>query len=84
MRQAMNILWPSFLAAGVAEVGLFTFVDPADFDASRLAVYSTGFLFLWLLGAASSALTCFFQRSASEINRCPLQPVERPVGCPKR
>lgn len=84
MKQAMNILWPSFLAAGFAEVVLFTFVDPADFEASRLAVYSAGFFALWLLGAASSALTCFFQRSAAEVNRCPLVPAERPVGCPKR
>ena len=84
MKQLMNILWPSFLAAGAAEVVLFTFVDPADFDASRIAVYSIGFFALWSLGAASSALTCFFQRSAAEVNRCPLVPVERPVGCPKR
>jgi len=68
MKQAMNILWPSFLAAGVAEVVLFTFVDPADFDAGRMAVYSIGFFSLWLLAAASSALTCFFQRSANDIN----------------
>jgi hypothetical protein len=84
MKQLMNILWPSFLAAGVAEVVLFTFVDPADFEASRIAVYSLGFFALWLLGASSSALTCFFQRSAAEVNRCPLQPLDRPVGCPKR
>ena len=68
MRKLMNILWPSFLAAGVAEVVLFTFVDPADFGASRRAVYSIGFFALWLLGACSSALTCFFQRGAGEIN----------------
>ena len=64
MKQLMNILWPSFLAAGAAEVLLFTFVDPADFEASRMTVYSLGFFALWLVAAASSALTCFFQRSA--------------------
>ncbi len=84
MRQVVNILWPSFLAAGVAEVVLFTFVDPADFEASRMAVYSIGFFALWLVGAGSSALTCFFQRSAAEVNRCPLEPTARPIGCPKR
>lgn len=84
MKQAMHILWPSFLAAGVAEVVLFTFIDPADFEANRIAVYSVGFFGLWLLGALSSALTCFFQRSAAEVNRCPLGATERPVGCPKR
>lgn len=83
-KKLINILWPSFLAAGAAEVALFTFLDPADFGESRMAVYSAGFFALWLLGASSSALTCFFQRSADEINRCPLTPVERPEGCPKR
>jgi len=71
MKNLANILWPSFLAAGIAEVVLFTFVDPADFEASRLAVYSIGFFALWCVAAASSALTCFFQKSAAEINRCP-------------
>ena len=84
MKQLINILWPSFLAAGAAEVVLFTFLDPADFEASRMTVYSVGFFALWLLGATSSALTCFFQRSAGEINRCPLEPAARPDGCPKR
>jgi hypothetical protein len=36
------------------------------------------------MSAASSAFTCFLQRRADEVNRCPLTPVERPVGCPKR
>ena len=84
MRQAMNILWPSFLAAGAAEVLFFTLFDPADFELGRLAAYSIGFFGFWALGAASSALTCFLQRGADEVNRCPLAPVERPLGCPKR
>jgi hypothetical protein len=29
-------------------------------------------------------MTCYFQRSANEINRCPLPPSNRPEGCPKR
>jgi hypothetical protein len=84
MRQAMNILWPSFLAAGLGEVIFFTAVDPADFEVSRLAAYSVGFFCFWLLAASSSALTCFLQRSADQVNRCPLVPTERPGGCPKR
>ena len=59
----MLILWPSFLAAGAAEVLFFTVFDPADFDAGRLAAYSIGFFLFWSLAAASSALTCFLQRS---------------------
>ena len=80
----MLILWPSFLAAGAAEVVFFTVFDPSDFDAGRLAAYSIGFFLFWALAATSSALTCFLQRSGDEVNRCPLEPVARPAGCPKR
>jgi hypothetical protein len=51
---------------------------------SRIGVYSVGFIAFWALAAASSALTCFLQRSREEVNRCPLAPVDRPPGCPKR
>jgi hypothetical protein len=84
MKKAMVILWPAFLAAGVAEVLFFTVFDPSEFGASRLAAYSTGFFLFWALAAGSSALTCFLERSAQEINRCPLGPAERPADCPKR
>jgi hypothetical protein len=84
MKKLMQILWPSFIVAGVAEVLLFTALDPADFEVSRFAAYSIGFFSLWALAAASSAFTCFLQRSAAEVNQCPLQPAERPLGCPKR
>jgi hypothetical protein len=43
-----------------------------------------GFFLFWAFAAASSALTCFLQRSAFEMNRCPLPELERPEGCPKR
>ena len=33
---------------------------------------------------ASSALTVFLERSPWEVNRCPIEPEERPPGCPKR
>lgn len=85
------ILWPSFLAAGLATGVFFTLVDPADLivfgrgvDLGRMTVYSIGFFAFWLVCAASSALTCFFQRTAAEINRCPLEPADRPSGCPRR
>ena len=84
MNRAMNILWPSFLAAGLAEVVFFTLFDPEDFELARLAAYSIGFFCFWTIAAASSALTCFLQRSADEVNRCPLVPSGRPPGCPKR
>jgi hypothetical protein len=76
MRRAIWILWPAFIVAGIAEVVFFTVFDPADLHlfgrpvgASRLAAYSVGFLLFWAFAAASSALTCYFQRGAAEINR---------------
>lgn len=91
MQRVIWVLWPSFIVAGIAETVFFTLVDPTSlyvFDEAheygRVAVYSMGFFGFWVFAAASSALTCFFQRSAAEINRCPLTPAERPVGCPKR
>ena len=62
MNKLMLVVWPSFLAAGVAEVLFFTVTDPADFELGRLAAYSAGFFLFWLLAAASSALTCLLQR----------------------
>lgn len=84
MKKAIWILWPSFVVGGIANGLLFTVVDPADLELTRFAAYTAGFFALWAVGAASSAFTCFLQRTAEEINRCPLQPVQRPAGCPKR
>ena len=85
------ILWPSFIVAGAALAVFFTVFDPQDLhffgeplELSRMAIYSVGFFLFWVFAAASSALTCFFQRTSAEINRCPLTADERPVGCPKR
>lgn len=90
-QRAINILWPSFIAAGVATAVFFTLFDPMELqilgqhvEVGRTAAYSVGFFGFWLLGVLSSSLTCFFQRSSAEINRCPLPAVERPSGCPKR
>ena len=85
------VLWPSFLVAGAAEALFFTVFDPTELtffgevvNLSRVASYSIGFFLFWALTASSSALTCFFQRGSLEINRCPLPPGDRPIGCPKR
>ena len=76
MKKAMWILWPSFVVAGVAEVVFFTIIDPQELyllgepvTMSRLATYSIGFLLFWALAAASSAFTCFLQRSSREVNQ---------------
>jgi hypothetical protein len=83
--KAIWILWPSFLAGAAATVLFFTALDPEELGLmGRKTGYTLGFFFFWALAAASSALTCLLQRRADEVNRCPLRPVERPLGCPKR
>src|SRR5512139_287050 len=91
LKRLITILWPSFLIAGAADVLFFTLFDPMQFlyqeepvFVSRLAAYTVGFFLFWLMGIGSSALTCYFQRSADDINRCPLVPSARPEGCPKK
>ncbi len=91
MKKLIWIFWPSFLVAGIAEILFFTVVNPQELflfgeavEFSRMATYSIGFFAFWAVCAASSMTTCFFQRTASEINMCPLPARERPEGCPKR
>lgn len=91
MQRLIPILWPSFLIAGAANIIFATLFDPLEIlyrgealIEHRIAAYTIVFFFFWLLGIASSMLTCYFQRSANEINRCPLPPRNRPEGCPKR
>ncbi len=87
MRKAIWILWPSFIVGGAAETLFFTLFDPMEIHLfgepagmSRLAVYSGGFFLFWAFAAASSAFTCFLQRTPEEINLHPLPPPERPGG----
>ena len=91
-RHLIYVLWPSFIVAGAAETLFFTVFDPYDLtvfgdplEASRTAIYSLGFFVFWAFAATSSMLTCFFQRTSAEINRCPIPDADqRPLGCPKR
>lgn len=85
------VLWPSFLMACVAELAFFALFDPTDLtlfgvpiEADRMPVYTIGFFAFWAIGAISSALTVFLAQSPFEVNRCTLEPNERPLGCPKR
>ncbi len=91
MRKTFSVLWPSFVVGGAAEVVFFTVISPQELylfgetvDLGPLATYSVGFFLFWAVAAASSAVTLFLQKSAAEVNRCPLQPFDRPVGCPTR
>jgi hypothetical protein len=38
-------------------------------ELERMPGYALGFFFMWVLTAASSALTVFLERSAEEVNR---------------
>lgn len=76
MLRWIQILWPSFLVAGLAEMIFFTVIDPQELylfgepvHYSPLATYSVGFIGFWLVCAASSLSTVFFQRTAEEINQ---------------
>ena len=92
MKHAIWILWPSFVIGGVAEALFFTLFDPMELHVfgepvalSRTAAYTVGFFLFWAFAGASSAFTGWLQRSSVDINRlCPLEPTQRPVGCPKR
>ena len=76
MQRLIWILWPSFIVGGIAEGLFFTVFDPLDMTFfgypitwGRLAVYSVGFFAFWAICAASSAATCFLQRTSNQINR---------------
>lgn len=63
-QRIMQIVWPAFLTAGVAELVFFSIFDPFELhffgtplDLSREAIYAMGFFGFWGLGIASSALT---------------------------
>jgi len=71
VRNAILILWPSFVVGGIGEVVFFTALDPRELylfgevsSLSRLAVYSIGFFLCWAFAAASSAFTVFLADSA--------------------
>ena len=71
MKNAILILWPSFIIGGVGEVLFFTVFDPQELylfgepsQLSRLGVYSIGFFLCWAFAAASSAFTVFLARDA--------------------
>ena len=85
VRRVMWILWPAFLAAGVAEAVFFTLFDPFDLhffgaplELSRESMYTLGFFGFWLLAITSSALTMFLEGSLTARSER-----ERPAGCPK-
>jgi hypothetical protein len=75
-RNAAAIGWPAFLVAGVLEIAVFAFVDPASLHTlggealqwSPTAVYSLAFLAFWVATSVACGLTLLLHRSAQEIN----------------
>lgn len=71
-RFLMQVLWPSFLVAIVAEGLFFSMVDPQELALfgvaladSREAAYTVGFLMFWVLFSLSSGLTWLLSRSTA-------------------
>lgn len=63
-RLLMQVLWPSFLVAVVAEGLFFSCIDPLELSIvthrlgdSREAAYTIGFFLFWALLSASSLFT---------------------------
>lgn len=90
-QRIMWIMWPAFLVAGLLEILVFAMVDPQDLhwfgqpvDLSRQGVYTLAFFIFWAIAMLASGLTTLLSMSPFEVNRCPLEPNQRPAGCPKQ
>ena len=66
MNQVIWVLWPAFIATGIAETVFFTLMDPRQLyllgqpvEMSAMATYSIGFLLFWLVCVGSSLMTYF-------------------------
>jgi len=70
IRQWGAILWPSFVAAGLASMVFFAFVDPLrlrnisfpQHALSREVGYTLGFFMFWAVTAAASTVTGYLLR----------------------
>ncbi|WP_341675343.1 hypothetical protein [Niveibacterium sp. SC-1] len=78
MHKLIQVLWPSFWVAAVAEAVFFAVIDPRELfffgepvNFSPTATYSIGFVAFWAICAASSLATLFYQRGSREINHLP-------------
>jgi hypothetical protein len=70
LRLAMLILWPSFLAAIMAEGFIFSLFDPVDLllvgghvDLPPIAAYTIGFFFFWSFCSLAAMLSCYLLRT---------------------
>jgi hypothetical protein len=66
------VLWSSFLAASLATMLFFAFVDPGlihevttpQIEMTRMTGYAVGFFFFWLVAAISSAVSVYLIRTS--------------------
>lgn len=72
-RFMMQVLWPAFLMAIVAEGMVFSLIDPQELTIvgvyladSREAAYTIGFFVFWLLFACSSGITYLLGQGMQE------------------
>ncbi|MDJ0927852.1 MAG: hypothetical protein QNJ73_09400 [Gammaproteobacteria bacterium] len=71
------VMWPSFLAAALATMLFFAFVDPGrmedamsqPLEFSRMTGYGLGFFFFWLIAVVSSAVSVFLLRTSRRDRR---------------
>lgn len=84
----MWIAWPAFLMAGIAEMLVFAFVDPAELRwfgdpliFSRETIYTITFFIFWIITITSSSLTTLLAISPFEVNRCPVPNNQRLDDC---
>ena len=70
LKLAMAVLWPSFMAAIMAEGFFFSMFDPVDLmmvgghiALPPIAAYTIGFFFFWSFGALASMLSLYLIRT---------------------
>jgi hypothetical protein len=71
-RDAAVAGWASFLIAAIGSMVMFAFVDPMTLveitepplPVERMTGYAIGFFFVWILTAASAALTLYLLRTS--------------------
>ena len=76
-RAAGVVVWSAFLAAALATMLCFAFIDPLSLVegqppswwSSRLHVYAVGFFFFWLIGLIAAGLCWSLAQKAKDDGR---------------
>jgi len=75
LRNAVLILWPSFLAACMLEGVVFAMVDPGEIhwpglvpQPSRQGVYTVAFFTFWSITMACSSLVLWLAKPETQVN----------------